>query len=159
MNPQIVRDTHDDLVRLFEAGKIDPLISQTVALAEVPAALGAARKSRHLRQDRVRGGVTHFPSAARDYLTKQQYATDANLAARQAIYRFQQPRRQVWNETLDLAKVHGDESVLDVGCGNGTYLWALRQRQHRGLVAATDLSRGMLDAARTRSSDAAADGR
>jgi NADPH2:quinone reductase len=39
MNPQVVRETHDDLVRLFEAGRIDPLISQTVALAEVPATL------------------------------------------------------------------------------------------------------------------------
>ncbi len=98
--------------------------------------------------------MTHSPSAARDYLTTQQYATDANLAARQAIYRFQQPRRHVWNETLDLAAVRGDESVLDVGCGNGSYLWALQQREHRGLVAAMDLSPGMLDAARTRSSDA-----
>jgi NADPH2:quinone reductase len=39
MNPQIIRETHDDLIRLFEAGQIDPLISQTVALADVPAAL------------------------------------------------------------------------------------------------------------------------
>jgi NADPH2:quinone reductase len=39
MNPQVVRETHDDLVRLFEAGRIDPLISQTIALADVPAAL------------------------------------------------------------------------------------------------------------------------
>jgi NADPH2:quinone reductase len=39
MNPQVVRETHDDLVRLFEAGRIDPLISQTIGLADVPAAL------------------------------------------------------------------------------------------------------------------------
>jgi NADPH2:quinone reductase len=39
MNPQIIRETHDDLMRLFESGRIDPLISQTVALADVPAAL------------------------------------------------------------------------------------------------------------------------
>ncbi len=39
MNPQVVRDTHDDLIRLFEAGQIDPLISQTVTLPDVPAAL------------------------------------------------------------------------------------------------------------------------
>jgi NADPH2:quinone reductase len=39
MNPALVRSTHDELVRLFEAGKIDPLISERVALAEVPAAL------------------------------------------------------------------------------------------------------------------------
>jgi NADPH2:quinone reductase len=39
MNPALVRSTHDELVRLFEAGKIDPLISERVGLAEVPAAL------------------------------------------------------------------------------------------------------------------------
>jgi NADPH:quinone reductase len=39
MNPQIVRDTHDELIRLFHAGHIDPLISQTVVLEEVPSAL------------------------------------------------------------------------------------------------------------------------
>jgi len=39
MNPGLVRSTHDELVRLFEAGAIDPLISERVSLAEVPAAL------------------------------------------------------------------------------------------------------------------------
>jgi NADPH2:quinone reductase len=38
-NPQLVRETHNELVRLFEAGQIDPLISERVALADVPAAL------------------------------------------------------------------------------------------------------------------------
>jgi NADPH2:quinone reductase len=38
-NPQLVRDTHAELVRLFEAGKIDPLISERVTLEQVPAAL------------------------------------------------------------------------------------------------------------------------
>ena len=40
MNPQLIRATHDELIALFEAGKIDPLISERVALAGVPAALG-----------------------------------------------------------------------------------------------------------------------
>ena len=39
MYPHVVRDTHDDLVRLFEAGQIDPLISETVELDAVPATL------------------------------------------------------------------------------------------------------------------------
>jgi ubiquinone/menaquinone biosynthesis C-methylase UbiE len=50
--------------------------------------------------------------------------------------------------------LQGDEAVLDVGCGNGSYLWALAQRQHRGLVVGLDLSPGMLDAARARSASA-----
>jgi NADPH2:quinone reductase len=39
MNPALVTETHHELMRLFEAGKIDPLISERVELAEVPAAL------------------------------------------------------------------------------------------------------------------------
>jgi NADPH2:quinone reductase len=39
VNPPLVRDTHDELVRLYEAGRIDPLISEHVALEDVPAAL------------------------------------------------------------------------------------------------------------------------
>ena len=55
----------------------------------------------------------------RRYLTGVQYASDANLSSRQALYRFQDPpvRNPVW--TLDLAELRGDERVLDVGCGSG----------------------------------------
>ncbi len=94
--------------------------------------------------------MTSGPSTSRHYLTKQQYATDANLAARQSIYVYQQPRVDIWSRVLDLAGLHGNESVLDDGCGNGSYLWALGQREHRGIVVGMDLSPGMLDAARTR---------
>jgi NADPH2:quinone reductase len=40
LNPAVVRATHDDLIRLFEAGSIHPLISELVRLDDVPAALG-----------------------------------------------------------------------------------------------------------------------
>jgi NADPH2:quinone reductase len=39
MNPALVRETHDELIGLYEQGAIDPLISETVTLDEVPAAL------------------------------------------------------------------------------------------------------------------------
>jgi NADPH2:quinone reductase len=39
MDPELVRATHDELVALFERGRIDPLISETVSLEDVPAAL------------------------------------------------------------------------------------------------------------------------
>jgi SAM-dependent methyltransferase len=38
--------------------------------------------------------------------------------------------------------------VLEVGCGNGTYLGTLQARDHRGVVVGGDLSVGMLRAAR-----------
>jgi len=39
LQPERVRAIHDELVALFEAGQIDPLISERVSLEEVPAAL------------------------------------------------------------------------------------------------------------------------
>jgi NADPH2:quinone reductase len=39
MNPALVSQTHDELMRLFAAGQIDPLISERVELANVPSAL------------------------------------------------------------------------------------------------------------------------
>ena len=85
----------------------------------------------------------------RGYLTGVQYASDANLASRQAIYRFQTPpvRTAAW--ALDLARLRGDERVLDIGCGNGLHLAELARRAHRGPVFGLDLSPGMLTAARS----------
>jgi len=87
----------------------------------------------------------------RGYLTGVQYASDANLASRQAIYRFQTPPVRTAPWALDLAGLRGDERVLDVGCGNGLHLAELARREHRGAVTGMDLSPGMLSAARTRS--------
>jgi NADPH:quinone reductase len=39
MNPALIRANHDALIALYETGKIDPLISETVTLDEVPGAL------------------------------------------------------------------------------------------------------------------------
>jgi ubiquinone/menaquinone biosynthesis C-methylase UbiE len=89
---------------------------------------------------------------SRRYL-EQQYGDDANLAARQSIYVYQRPRLDLYNGSLDLAAMRGDESVLDVGCGNGRYLEALQTRGHRGLVCGADLSVGMVRKARLVSGD------
>ena len=37
--PELVRSTHDDLIRLYEDGKIDPLIFRTVPFEELPKVL------------------------------------------------------------------------------------------------------------------------
>ena len=83
----------------------------------------------------------------RRYLERQ-YGDDRNLAARQSIYSYQRPWIDVDGESLDLAGLHGDEAVLDVGCGNGRYLATLQARDHRGLACGVDLSFGMLESAR-----------
>jgi SAM-dependent methyltransferase len=74
-----------------------------------------------------------------------QYATDANLRARQRLWEHQQPSFDLVGWALDLAAAQPGQRVLDVGCGNGAYLRALRDR---GVDAiGCDLSLGMLRAA------------
>ncbi|HXY44535.1 MAG TPA: class I SAM-dependent methyltransferase [Acidimicrobiales bacterium] len=82
------------------------------------------------------------------FLRNVQYVDASNFAARQSIYAYQQPRIRLYDWALDLAGMHGDETVLDVGCGNGAYLQALRRRGHRGLLVGIDFSPGMLGSVR-----------
>jgi len=84
----------------------------------------------------------------RGYLTGIQYRTDANLAARQSIYAYQQPRMDLAAAVLELAGLTGTKTVVDVGCGNGVYEVRLVRCGHAGRLIGVDLSPGMLAAAR-----------
>jgi ubiquinone/menaquinone biosynthesis C-methylase UbiE len=88
------------------------------------------------------------------YIREVQYRSDSNLAARQSLYRFQQPRVAIQSFAFDLAELRGDEVVLDAGCGNGSYLAELQRREHQGLVTCLDMSPGMLAAASAQRPDA-----
>jgi len=88
------------------------------------------------------------------YIRDVQYRDDSRLAARQSIYAFQRPHISLWASTLELAMLRGNESVLDVGCGNGSYLGALHRDGHTGEVFGMDMSEGMLRAAHSRAPDA-----
>lgn len=82
------------------------------------------------------------------YGMAQQYGSDANLAARQSIYRYRRNGgRSFYDEVLDLAGLGGCEAVADVGCGNGMYLRALVRRGHTGRLVGLDLTPGMAAAA------------
>lgn len=84
----------------------------------------------------------------KSYLTAVQYQTGANLAARQSIYAFQQPKNDLVATVLGIAGLAGTETVADIGCGNGGYLAGLASRGHAGRVLGIDLSPGMLAAAK-----------
>jgi SAM-dependent methyltransferase len=87
----------------------------------------------------------------RAFLREVQYRTDANLAARQSIYAYQQPRLDLPARVLDLVEPLPPGGVVaDIGCGNGAYLAELARRGFRGRLAGGDLSPGMLAAARER---------
>jgi SAM-dependent methyltransferase len=82
------------------------------------------------------------------FLRDVQYRDDANLAARQSIYAYAEPKRDLIGEVLASLDLTGEETVVDVGCGNGRYLAGLAARGHRGPVLGVDMSPGMLAAAR-----------
>jgi len=74
-----------------------------------------------------------------------QYVDDRNLRARQRLWAFQRPRFDLAGWVLAVAEVAPGQVVVDVGCGNGTYLRSLRAS---GVSAiGCDLSVGMLQAA------------
>jgi SAM-dependent methyltransferase len=77
-----------------------------------------------------------------------QYATDRNLASRQRLWSTSRrvPEFDLFSWVLDLAGITQGQtqSILDVGCGNGSYERALVSRRHSGLRVAIDLSAGML---------------
>jgi ubiquinone/menaquinone biosynthesis C-methylase UbiE len=94
------------------------------------------------------------PWANPAFLRGDQYKTDANLAARQSIYAYQHPRIDLQATVLDLAAPTSSATILDIGCGNGTYLAELARRGFAGRTLGVDLSFGMLAAARARLSGA-----
>jgi SAM-dependent methyltransferase len=89
-----------------------------------------------------------FSLTDRSYLTAIQYRTQANLAARQSIYAYQQPPRDLARAVVGLAALAGGETVADIGCGNGSYLAELVRQRQAGRILGLDLSAGMLTAAR-----------
>lgn len=75
-------------------------------------------------------------------VVREQYVDQTRLAARQALWRWL-PGAPLTEIVLDLAALRGEETVVDIGCGNGTYLGALRRRGHGGPVVGFDLSQAM----------------
>ncbi|WP_405822050.1 class I SAM-dependent methyltransferase [Streptomyces sp. NBC_01390] len=87
------------------------------------------------------------PSSATDRtrLADSAYSSDRDLAARQSIYRWQTPRHDLQGIVAgQLAGVRGGGRVVDVGCGNGTYLQRLRAERPGLSLLGLDLSPGIL---------------
>jgi SAM-dependent methyltransferase len=79
---------------------------------------------------------------------RQHYANDDRLAARQRIWQTsrREPFFNLHSWVLGVARLDGSERVLDLGCGNGTYLELVD-------AIGLDASVGMLRAARSRSTN------
>ncbi len=85
----------------------------------------------------------HHPATDRGILADTAYATGQDLGARQSIYQFQTPRYDLPAIVTDaLAAVHG--MVVDVGCGNGTFLRHLRSHRPDLALLGLDIAPGIL---------------
>jgi SAM-dependent methyltransferase len=73
----------------------------------------------------------------------EQYVDARNLAARQALYRHQRSGERFHDRVLALAELGGTERIVDVGCGNRTFLHLIAERGHAGPAIGLDLSPGM----------------
>jgi len=79
----------------------------------------------------------------RGVLAGDAYADDRHLAARQALYVFQQPHHDL--PALVAAHIRdGRGLVVDVGCGNGRYVRHLREHRPDLTVVGLDVSTGIL---------------
>ncbi len=64
--------------------------------------------------------------------------------------RISAPMEALGRAVLDRLELHGDETVIDAGCGSGRVTEALLERLPRGRVIAVDASASMVAAARER---------
>ncbi|MFJ9696649.1 class I SAM-dependent methyltransferase [Kitasatospora sp. NPDC101183] len=79
----------------------------------------------------------------RTVLATSAYADGRHLAARQSIYRWQQPQYDLPGIVVEeLAGVNG--TVVDVGCGNGRFIGRLHADRPDLQVVGADLSAGIL---------------
>jgi SAM-dependent methyltransferase len=84
-------------------------------------------------------------TGSREWLVSEAYPDGRNLAARRSIYAFRSPQSDLPALAVEqLRDVRG--LVVDVGCGDGAYVRALRAARPDLTVLGLDLSPGMLAA-------------
>ncbi len=86
----------------------------------------------------------------------QQYAGLEPLTARQSLWRLR-TGPALHTIVLDRTDLNGTETILDVGCGPGTYLAELRRRGHTGMIVGLDQSAAMARRANAHAGTAVAD--
>ncbi len=88
--------------------------------------------------------MTNYPGTDRNLLTQKVYANDELLAIRQRTHElYSVPKLNFTEWVLDRIDWQGNERVLDIGSGPGTYFDLLATRIPQGQLVAGDLSLGM----------------
>lgn len=81
----------------------------------------------------------------RGRLAGSAYSSDRDLAARQSLYQWQTPRYDLPGIVAEkLSGVRGGGRVVDVGCGNGTFIQRLRQDRPDLELLGLDIAPGIL---------------
>lgn len=82
-------------------------------------------------------------ASEREVLREQAYGEPSKLLARQKLWTYVE-RTWTTGRISSALELNGGETIVDVGCGNGRDLLALRADGHTGPVVAVDFSVGML---------------
>ncbi len=73
------------------------------------------------------------------------YSSDEKLLKRKAFYNYFRPKVDLVKTLVRMAKLKGNETILDVGCGNGDTLSSLRKNyNHTGPMFGIDIAPGIL---------------
>ena len=92
--------------------------------------------------------MANFPGTDRTILTQKAYATDEAYTTRKRTHdMYSIPKIDFPEWVLDRVTWRGDEIVLDIGCGPGSYFDVLSSRIPEGRLIAGDLSYGMVQKA------------
>ena len=85
------------------------------------------------------------PRPDQEALIRDAYATDEHLAVRIRTHElYSEPKIDFQKWVINIMPWHGNEWVLDVGAGPGTYFGLVSERIPQGQLVAGDLSAGML---------------
>jgi SAM-dependent methyltransferase len=87
---------------------------------------------------------------------EDQYVRNDRLTARQSLWALR-AGPALHTTVLDHSAMTGTETIVDIGCGNGTYLAELRRRRHTGPIVGLDLSAAMARQSRSHAATAIAD--
>lgn len=77
------------------------------------------------------------------HLSSSQYASADKLHARWDLYESAIPKIDIHQTGIDHLKFKGSESILEVGCGDGSILVNLRQGGHKGKLTGLEINDGM----------------